>query len=97
MILARDEHWTLDKRVPLAIILAMAGQVMLAIWYASKIDSRIENLESRQVEARERLAGVDREAKDVYGRLVRLEEKQSATLEILHRIERAIAPARSVP
>lgn len=88
------EHWTFDKRVPLALVFAMFGQVVGFAWYASKLDSRIENLEARQHEARQRLEGVDRDAKDVYGRLVRLEEKQGAMLEILHRIERVLTPGQ---
>ena len=90
----REDHWTLDKKVPLAIIAMMFGQVLGFGWVASKMDSRIENLEVRQTESRDRLQGFDRDAKDVYGRLVRLEEKQSATLDILQRIERTLLPPR---
>lgn len=89
-----DEHWTIDRRIPAAFLFAMFVQVFGFVWYASKLDSRIEAVEARQLDTKERLAAVDREARDVVGRLVRLEERQSATLEILHRIERAIAPAR---
>lgn len=95
MIMARDEHWTIDKRIPAAFLFALLAQVAGFVWYASRLDARIGFLEVRQMEARERLTTVDREAKDVFGRLVRLEEKQSATLEILHRIERQLSPSRA--
>lgn len=97
IVVARDEHWTLDKRVPLAIVFALLAQLVGFAWYAARLDSRIENLETRQQENKELLTSVDREARDVFGRLVRLEEKQSTTLEILQRIERSLFPHRGAP
>jgi hypothetical protein len=35
----------LDKRVNISIILALIGQMIVAAWYASKIDSRIYTVE----------------------------------------------------
>lgn len=40
-----DNHWTLDKRVPLGIIFAMVMQASAFIWYAAKMDSRVASLE----------------------------------------------------
>lgn len=40
------EHWTLDKRVPVALIVAMIGQLLMFGWMASKFDSRLANLEN---------------------------------------------------
>ena len=93
MRVARDEHWTLDKRIPLAFIIALLAQLVGFAWYASKLDSRIEAVEHKQSEAKTRLDSYDRDARNVGERLVRLEEKQSATLEILQRIERSLARA----
>lgn len=43
------EHWQLDKRVPIALIIAIATQAVVFIWFISKLDSRIENLEKAQI------------------------------------------------
>lgn len=40
-----DKQWHLDRRVPLALILAIIGQSAAAIWFASSINSRVDELE----------------------------------------------------
>ena len=40
--------WHLDKRVPVALILAIALQSFTAIWWAGRIDSRVDSIERRQ-------------------------------------------------
>jgi hypothetical protein len=51
-----DEHyenrWHLDKRVPLALIIAITAQTAAGIWFMSKLDSRVASLEeTRQANA----------------------------------------------
>lgn len=41
------EHWALDKRIPLALILAIGIQTAGAIWWAATINSRVGVLEER--------------------------------------------------
>lgn len=41
----RDKHWHLDKRVPIALIFALVFQTIGAVWWASKLDSRVGVLE----------------------------------------------------
>lgn len=38
------EHWTLDKRIPLALIFAVLMQSFAAIWWASTTNEKIESL-----------------------------------------------------
>ena len=40
-----SDHWSLDKRVPIAIILAMIAQITVAIWWLSELNSRVYMLE----------------------------------------------------
>jgi hypothetical protein len=42
-----DKHWTVDRRVPLALIVAMAIQTAGAVWWASNVSERVNNLEKR--------------------------------------------------
>lgn len=44
------QHWSLDKRVPIAVVLAIVGQTFGAIWWASSVTSRIEILERARLE-----------------------------------------------
>ena len=38
----QSESWHLDKRVPLALILAAIGQVIGAVWYIGRMEARFE-------------------------------------------------------
>ena len=40
------EHWSLDRRIPVALIIAMIGHVLIFGWFASKFDSRLSHLEN---------------------------------------------------
>lgn len=42
-----SNDWHLDKRVPIALILTLLAQSAGAIWWASSVNSRIAQLESR--------------------------------------------------
>lgn len=42
-----EKHWTVDRRVPLALILAMLGQTGGLVWWASGINQRVSVLEER--------------------------------------------------
>lgn len=42
----QNESWHLDKRVPIALILAIAVQTATAIWWAAALDSRVTFAES---------------------------------------------------
>lgn len=41
-----EEHWHLDKRVPIALIFAIVVQTAGAFWWASDISGRVARLES---------------------------------------------------
>jgi hypothetical protein len=40
-----QEQWHLDKRVPVALILTLLGQMVVAIWWAASINTRVEAIE----------------------------------------------------
>lgn len=50
-----DADWHVDKKVPVAlmvtIFLMFAGQSGTALWWASKMDSRVETLEKQNASA----------------------------------------------
>jgi RPA family protein len=51
--MSQDGSWHLDKKVPVAIIFAMVGQLLLAVWVMSALYSRVDHIEARttQLEA----------------------------------------------
>jgi hypothetical protein len=44
----REKHWSVDRKVPIALILAMLGQTGGLVWWASGINQRVSALEERQ-------------------------------------------------
>ena len=55
-----EGQWHLSKRISVETVVLMLLQTIAIVWFASKMDSRIENLEANQVTA---LTFVDRLAK----------------------------------
>lgn len=75
-----QEHWTVDKRVPLALVVTILIQSAAAIWWASSISGtvavqgqKIGALEAQR--AGERLAVVESTIGDVKQQLNRIEAK----------------------
>lgn len=74
-----DAKWHLDRRVPLAMILAIIMQTGTFIWWASSLSERVNTLE------RERIAAAPQG-----DRLTRVEVKVEGVQSSLDRIERLI-------
>lgn len=70
-----EQHWHLDKRVPLALIVAIIIQSLGAVWWAGQMDERVAHLEALNVKNG-----------NVEARLVRIEEGQSWIKKALERI-----------
>lgn len=75
---ARD-RWHIVKDVPLALIATMFLQTATIVWWASGINTRVENLEASM-----RVSGGDRD------RLVRVEEKIEGTKDLLVSIDKRL-------
>ena len=41
-----ENHWHLDKRVPIAIIVALAAQTAAIIWWAATMEARVSAIET---------------------------------------------------
>lgn len=73
-------HWTVDKRIPIALIFALGTQTAAAIWWAAGMASRVEQAEVRVTaleaqKAGERLAVLESKIGDVKNQLDRMEGK----------------------
>jgi cell division protein FtsB len=54
-----QEQWHLDKRVPVALILTLLGQMVVAIWWAASLNQRVEAIERDVSAAAVRSQSVD--------------------------------------
>ncbi len=76
-----QSRWHLDKRVPIALIITMLLQGIGLVWYVSKIDSRVQTLETFAADNK----GLLTDSAVLRTRLDNIERS-------LLRIERAVAP-----
>ena len=77
-----DKHWSLDRRVPLALIWTVLAQTGVGIWWASRQEASVEHLTQRQA-ALEAQRATDR----VGERLSTLESQMMDAKDVLRRID----------
>ena len=82
---ADDRQWHLDKKVPLALIMTIIGQTVVAAWGASNLWTRVGELE-RQMQI----------AAPQFERIIRLETKVDGITGSLAEIK-ALIGRRSEP
>lgn len=75
----QDKHWTVDRKVPLALIVTILIQTGTFIWWASSLSERVNTLE------RERAATAPQA-----DRLVRVEVHLESVQRGIDRIERMV-------
>lgn len=100
----QDNHWTLDRRVPVALILTMALQIATAVWWASSMNSRMNALEAMGQQQQQRINDVERQtqalqvgAATVVAQLTALNDGQreiKATLQQINEYLRTVERAR---
>lgn len=81
------EHWSLDKKVPIAIIVTIVAQFAGFTWYSAKQDARLGTLEIGVERHEARLLGLENNRLILNDKVIRLEEQLKATYEIVRRIE----------
>lgn len=79
----QDAAWHLDKRVPIAMILSIAMQTGAFVWFAARLDQRVEALERSET----RLSSSAPVTSD---RLTRVEVKLEGVQEGIVEIKRLI-------
>lgn len=82
-----DDQWHLDKRVPIGLMLGLAINLGLGIWYASKLDSRISFVEMDDAHTNTVVEKL-REYGDANStRLTRVEDHTDMILDIVKKLE----------
>jgi hypothetical protein len=82
-----DGNWHLDKKVPIGLMLGLALNAGLGIWYASKLDSRISYLEQDGVHTTLTIEKIQQTGSANETRLTRVEDHTESILEIVRRLE----------
>jgi hypothetical protein len=91
------EHWTLDKRVPLALIAVLLAQFAGAVWMIADLKSDVGELQRADIrfietvrENRVRIDTVDRERNSADMRLIRVEEQSKQIYEAVRDLATAV-------
>lgn len=77
--MSTENHWHLDKRVPIAIIVALAVQSAAIIWWAATMEARVNAIEAAMLagaDTSERLTRIEVILERVERRLDQQEERQ---------------------
>ena len=82
-----DNAWHLDKKVPIAMIFAIVGQLAGFAWIASKLDSRVESLEKSDVRHERSIDALTAERDGSRERLTRLESQSVQAIELLRALD----------
>ena len=79
-------HWTLDRRIPIALLVTIMIQFGGAVWFISRLDNRIGDNEARIVILEQRSAANESSRNILDGRITRIEEKLSFQTQLLQEI-----------
>lgn len=85
------DHWSFDKRIPIAMILAMLVQCGAAIWWVSDLNSRVHGLEKDSGKSQTETISSNTEMASVKERVLRLEIKWESIDLKLNEIKELIA------
>lgn len=44
-----DNHWRIDRRIPIVVIIALVMQAIGAIVWATELDARVNNIEQQSI------------------------------------------------
>ena len=93
--LESDGRWHLDKKVPIAMILAIIGQTFAFGWWAAAQSARIDMLEKEGARLEKRIDTQERVTTNASDRLIRVEEKITAILELTRQLADQARPRRN--
>lgn len=82
-------HWTVDKRIPLALVLTILMQTSAGVWWASAISTQVGFNSSRILAQETRIEQNRESAQQVDRTNVRLIEQISGMRESMNELKRA--------
>jgi H+/gluconate symporter-like permease len=89
MVIAGDTHWSIDKRIPLAVVFGFAGQILVGVVFATQMHSMIKDHEKRieRLEAKDRQD--DQRNNELSTAVIRLQEAALTLREAVAELRRA--------
>lgn len=83
-----DGDWHMDKKVPIGLMVGLALNAVLGIWYASKLDSRVSSLEIDSARTGVAIEKINDSNNTAATRLTKVEDHSESILEIVRRLDK---------
>lgn len=80
-------NWHLDKRIPIALIMAVVVQTIGAVWWAATISAQVEAGSVERARLEERITASERAINLLTTQSARGEERIEQTMRLLERVE----------
>lgn len=94
--ITKEQSRAIRWNIPFAIVIGLAVQAGTAVWWASKTDTRLDQMGLRQAEFAARLDATNADRNSTGERLAKLEQSSTDIIDWLRRIDGKIdrvAPA----
>jgi len=88
------ESWHLDKKVPIAMMIAIAIQTAAMIWWASGIDEKVREHTTALIDQIQRITKLEDARLVAAERLSKIETLATAIADSVQRIERKVDQER---
>lgn len=81
-----DAHWSLDKKIPIALIGTLIAQIIVFAIFLTNLDNRVTVVKSDQDKLEARVLIQEQKQQDIGLKIVRVEEQIRINNEILYKI-----------
>jgi hypothetical protein len=86
----QDAHWSIDKKVPLALLIGLVLQAGAGVWFAAALQGQVNTHDRRIGSLEVSDTRIHEDARRISEALARLDERLQAQTAILRRVEDAI-------
>ncbi|QEN88239.1 hypothetical protein FZC33_18860 [Labrys sp. KNU-23] len=85
--MSEREHWSVDKKIPLALVITLLIQTGGVVWWSSQLNSRVTVIEERNLKLEVEIGKLKDGSSEVRERFARAETTMQAFVETTRRIE----------
>lgn len=85
-----EPSWHLDRRVPIALIVTLALQTALGVWWASQVTSDVQQTRERVARLEMHEAEDRKEAKETNGAIYEIKAQIAELLRSVQRVENSL-------
>jgi hypothetical protein len=84
---SEKEHWVVDKKIPVALVITLLVQTGGVIWWSSQLNSRVNMIEERNLKLEIEIGKLKDNGGEIRERFAKAETTMLAFVETTRRIE----------